>query len=78
MPLVAQHALQAWPNMSPASIKQPEAAAPLISAMSAAVGPADGLAGVIARAEASDNEPKGSPKSISQFAIQSTCHSALG
>ena len=69
MPLVAQHALQAWPNIRPASTKQPEAAAPLVSAMSAAVGPADGLAGMIARAEASDDEPNGSPECILQFAV---------
>lgn len=69
VPLVAQHALQAWPNINPASTKQPEAAAPLVSAVSAAIGPAEGLAGVIARAEASDNEPKGSPESILHFAI---------
>ena len=62
VPFGAQHTLQVWPSISPASTRQPDAALLSSRVVSDAVWPEGGLGGDIARAAASGGGTDGSPK----------------
>lgn len=71
VPFGAQHTLQVWPSISPASTRQPDKASPSGAVVSAAVWPEGGLGGEIARAAASGGGTNGSPEHMLDLLIAS-------
>ena len=69
VPFGAQHTLQVWPSISPASTRQPDKAVLSGPVVSAAVWPEGGLGGEIARAAASGGGTDGSPEHMLHLLI---------
>ncbi len=69
VPFGAQHTLQVWPSISPASTRQPDKVVLSDPVVSAAVWPEGGLGGEIARAAASGGGTDGSPEHMLHLLI---------
>ena len=71
VPFGAQHTLQVWPSISPASTRHPDKAVLSGPVVSAAVWPEGGLGGEIARAAASGGGTDGSPEHMLHLFMKS-------
>ncbi len=69
VPFEAQHTLQVWPSISPASTRHPDKAVLSGPVVSAAVWPEGGLGGEIARAAASGGDTDGLPEHMLHLLI---------